>query len=138
MTVVQASQEEIRVAYKRLALVWHPDRNPHCDRRVAQDKFQAIQQAYSVLSRPERRQAYHLECLDCWDMKEYLSNFRDLVLTLSGLGLQPYSRSGQEVFLFYEDEPTAWLQQHNHSELYVGLWWSVPTIIEALGSLSRW
>ncbi|DBA86540.1 TPA: hypothetical protein ACH3X2_005509 [Trebouxia sp. C0005] len=86
-----ASQEDIRVAYKRLALLWHPDRNPHCDRRVAQDKFQAIQQAYSVLSRPDRRQAYHLECLDCWDMKEYLSNFRDLVLTPSGLGLQPYS-----------------------------------------------
>ena len=39
-------------------------------------------------------------------------------------------RSGQEVFLFYEDEPTAWLQQH--SELYVGLWWSLPSIIGAV------
>lgn len=86
-----ASEEEIRVAYKRLALLWHPDRNPQCIREVAQDKFQAIQQAYSVLSRPDRRKAYHLECLDCWDMKEYLTNFGELLLTSSGLDLQPYS-----------------------------------------------
>lgn len=86
-----ATQDDIRVAYKRLALLWHPDRHPHCDRKATLDKFQAIQAAYSVLGRPERRQAYHLECLDCWDMKEYLNNFKDLLLTPSGLGLQPYS-----------------------------------------------
>ena len=113
---LQASDEEIRIAYKRLALVrpalwlvlltpsveaanklvmqvWHPDRNTQCVRALALDKFRAIQQAYSgmwlhafgwqcwcndseawtcvpaVLSRPDRRKAYHMEFLECWDMK---------------------------------------------------------------------
>ena len=32
----------------------------------------------------------------------------------------------------YEDEPTACLQQHNHSELYVGLWWGLSGSIISL------
>lgn len=86
-----ASHEEIRSAYKRLALLWHPDRNSQCLRDLALAKFRALQQAYSVLSRPDRRKAYHMEFLECWDMREYLTHFRELLLTVSGLDLQPYS-----------------------------------------------
>ncbi|KAL3141419.1 hypothetical protein ABBQ32_004988 [Trebouxia sp. C0010 RCD-2024] len=64
-----ASHEEIRSAYKRLALLWHPDRNSQCLRDLALAKFRALQQAYSVLSRPDRRKAYHMEFLECWDMR---------------------------------------------------------------------
>lgn len=86
-----ACETEIRAAYRRLALVYHPDRNNKLQRQVAQSKFQAIQEAYAVLNNPERRQRYHLQCLDLWDMKEYLSQFSDLMLTPCGLGLSPYS-----------------------------------------------
>uniref|UniRef100_A0A672RNX9 DnaJ homolog subfamily B member 5-like n=1 Tax=Sinocyclocheilus grahami TaxID=75366 RepID=A0A672RNX9_SINGR len=50
-----SNEEEIRRAYKRLALRYHPDKNPETD---AEDKFKQIAQAYDVLTDPEKRSAY--------------------------------------------------------------------------------
>jgi molecular chaperone DnaJ/curved DNA-binding protein len=51
-----ASQEEIKKAYRTLARKHHPDRNP--DDPNAEEKFKEIQQAYSILSDEEKREQY--------------------------------------------------------------------------------
>ena len=51
-----ATQEEIKRRYKKLAVKWHPDRNPD-NKEEAQQKFMAIQEAYEILSSIKTRRA---------------------------------------------------------------------------------
>ena len=51
-----ASADELKSAYRKLAMKWHPDRNP--DNPEAKEKFQEASEAYEVLSNPEKRQRY--------------------------------------------------------------------------------
>jgi molecular chaperone DnaJ len=51
-----ASQEDIRRSYRKLAREYHPDANR--DNPAAEDRFKEIQQAYEVLSNPEKRREY--------------------------------------------------------------------------------
>jgi molecular chaperone DnaJ len=51
-----AGAEDIKRAYRRLAMENHPDRNP--DDKAAEDRFKAAADAYAVLSDPEKRAAY--------------------------------------------------------------------------------
>ncbi len=51
-----ATQEEIKKAYRRLAMKYHPDRNP--GDKEAEEKFKEIAEAYSVLGDPEKRKKY--------------------------------------------------------------------------------
>ena len=53
-----ATEEEIKRAYRRLALQYHPDRNP--GDKEAEEKFKEIAEAYEVLRDPEKRQLYDL------------------------------------------------------------------------------
>src|SRR5947209_11209464 len=52
-----SSAEEIKSAYRKAALKWHPDRNPE-NKPHAEEKFREATEAYSVLSDPQKREAY--------------------------------------------------------------------------------
>ena len=51
-----ASEDEIKKAYRKLAMKYHPDRNP--DNKEAEEKFKEIQKAYDVLSDSQKRAQY--------------------------------------------------------------------------------
>ena len=52
-----ASESEIKKAYRKGALKWHPDKNPN-NKEEANKKFQEISQAFEVLSDSSKRSTY--------------------------------------------------------------------------------
>lgn len=58
LEIIKPSNEnEIRKAYKKLALKWHPDKNPD-DVKVAEERFKEVSEAYEVLSDKQKKQLY--------------------------------------------------------------------------------
>lgn len=51
-----ATDDEIKKAYRKLAMKYHPDRNT--DSKSAEEKFKEIKEAYEMLSDPQKRDAY--------------------------------------------------------------------------------
>src|SRR5487761_1237223 len=53
----ESTSDQIKSAYRKAALLWHPDRNPE-NKADAEHKFREASEAYSVLSDPQKRAAY--------------------------------------------------------------------------------
>ncbi len=53
-----ASDEDIKKSYRKLAMKHHPDRNQGDSGKVAEDKFKEAKEAYEMLSDPQKRAAY--------------------------------------------------------------------------------
>ena len=71
-----ADQEQIKQAYRQLAMKWHPDRNTAAD---AADRFKEIAEAYAVLSDPNKREAYdttgHAGVSERWSTEDLFRDF---------------------------------------------------------------
>ncbi|CAN6461075.1 unnamed protein product [Victoria cruziana] len=83
-----ATDEKIRLSYRKLALKWHPDKHKGDEGVTA--KFQEINEAYSVLSDPAKRLDYDLSGnydIGRYTIREYLSRFKGMILTCNGLGI---------------------------------------------------
>src|SRR5690242_11281478 len=52
----EASEDEIKKVYRKLAMQYHPDRNP--DNPKAEERFKEIKEAYEVLCDADKRSAY--------------------------------------------------------------------------------
>ena len=53
-----ASSDDLKKAYRKEALKWHPDRHSGSDKEEAEKKFKEINEAYQILSDPKKKQAY--------------------------------------------------------------------------------
>lgn len=52
-----AKDDDLKKAYRKLAMKWHPDKNPN-NKKDAEAKFKQISEAYDVLSDPQKRAVY--------------------------------------------------------------------------------
>ncbi|KAJ6744124.1 CHAPERONE DNAJ-DOMAIN SUPERFAMILY PROTEIN, partial [Salix purpurea] len=92
-----ATDEKIRLNYRKLALKWHPDKHKGDD--AVTTKFQEINEAYngkkpgkSSLSfwDPDKRFDYDITGIyeiDKYTLREYLTRFKGMILTCNGLGI---------------------------------------------------
>lgn len=79
----ECTHAELRVAYRKLAMIWHPDRcsATGSSARVeeAKERFQEIQGAYAVLSDSNKRFLYDVGVYDCDDDEDDLSGMGDFL-----------------------------------------------------------
>jgi len=59
----EATDDQIKKAYRKLALKWHPDKNPE-NKEEAEKKFKEIAEAYEILSDSNKRATYDREGID--------------------------------------------------------------------------
>ncbi|XP_049415569.1 uncharacterized protein LOC125878369 [Solanum stenotomum] len=52
-----ATEDDLKKAYRKLAMKWHPDKNPN-NKKEAEAQFKEISEAYEILSDPDKRQVF--------------------------------------------------------------------------------
>lgn len=94
-----ATPEEIKSAYKKSALKWHPDKHPEADREKAKETFQQISEAYSILSN-EKQRAYY----DKYGSVEGSEDFMESQSFMDDLMAQMFGGKGGMGFDLFGDD----------------------------------
>ena len=86
------SDEEIKKAYRKLAMKYHPDRNPG-NEKWAHEKFKEINEAYGILGDPRKRKQYDQfgtagDVGDIFGSPFTRTTFEDMMKDFSGAGLR--------------------------------------------------
>ncbi|WP_185851059.1 DnaJ C-terminal domain-containing protein [Blattabacterium cuenoti] len=93
-----ASSEDIKRAYRKLAIKYHPDKNPD-NKKKAEEKFKESAEAYEVLSKPEKRQRYDKfgheglkgsSSESGMNMEDIFANFGDIFADAFGEGFSSF------------------------------------------------
>jgi len=87
-----ASDDDIKKAYRKLAMQYHPDKNPGKE-KWANEKFKEINEAYGVLGNPDKRKQYDQfgttgDASDVFGNYQTQSTFEDLMKEFGGQGLR--------------------------------------------------
>eukprot|EP00434_Breviolum_minutum_P030916 symbB.v1.2.027342.t1/scaffold2798.1/size70082/2 len=80
-----ASEQEIKKAYKRAAVKYHPDKAPENERPQYEERFKRISRAYEILSDPEKRRTYDLRGESAFDGRDAAGGFSGF-----GAGSDPF------------------------------------------------
>ena len=86
-----ASDDDIKKAYRKLAMQFHPDKNPGKE-KWANEKFKEINEAYGVLGNPDKRKQYDQfgttgDASDVFNSHTTQTTFEDLMKDFGGAGL---------------------------------------------------
>jgi len=80
-----ASMDDIKKSYKKLAIKWHPDKNPD-NRELAEEKFKEITEAYGILSDEEKKQKYDQFGICDGEAPNFEGGFPDIAEMFEGAG----------------------------------------------------
>lgn len=86
-----ATEKEIKTAYRKLAMKYHPDRNKDAD---AEEKFKEISEAYEILIDPEKRAKYDKYGHSAFDQSSFSSSAEDIFADFFKSFQDSFSSSG--------------------------------------------
>ena len=120
-----ASKEEIRVAYRKLVLKYHPDKNKADG---AAEMFRAVQIAYDTLSDEQKRHNY--DRLDNWnhsvELKDVFFTYQELIIEMCAKYQLSLELKDELISLFNPEDFTKEIEQQNinaiHNKLIDKIW----------------
>ncbi|XP_003215032.2 dnaJ homolog subfamily B member 2 isoform X2 [Anolis carolinensis] len=120
-----ASSNDIKKAYRKNALKWHPDKNPG-NKEYAEKKFKEIAEAYEVLSDNYKRDLYDLYGSD---------GLMDLSI---GTGLYPSSAGTPDFMFTFRDADEVFKEFFEGQDPFIELWDEFPPFTDVQGGTSQW